>query len=138
MREYPDPEQYLEGHIERSVAKYARGLRQAGLEPNHTLTKALAERACEEAKENYTREAKKVLDHNIGLVIKDHRRRMNKIKRQGATLRLWLCPLLAACGGLMAWYSFSQGDFTQGIVYAAGGLAFLAMLVFGAIFDRPR
>jgi hypothetical protein len=42
----------------------------------------------------------------------------------------------------MAWISFTHasmaGASMMGIIYTIGALAFLGMLVFGAIFDRPR
>jgi hypothetical protein len=54
-------------------------------------------------------------------------------------LRLWLCPLIALCFGALSWYHFSRThDTGMGVLYALGSLAFLAMLILGAIFDRPQ
>ncbi|MGB8346582.1 MAG: hypothetical protein WCD86_16975 [Ktedonobacteraceae bacterium] len=138
MREYPDPQQYIVKHMERSAAKYRHGLKRAGLQPNITLTNAMIEQAIEEGKEGYIREAEKVLDHNTRITVRNHRRQMNKLMRQGSSLRMKVCPPIAALFGFMAWYSFSHAEYILAIVYAVGALVFLAMLFLGAIFDRPR
>ena len=65
MRDYPDPKHYLDTHIQRSAERYVDGLQRAGLEPNAKLTRAMYERALQEASDGYIQEAKAVRDHNI-------------------------------------------------------------------------
>jgi len=63
--------------------------------------------------------------------MKNYRRRNN--------LRLWICSPIAVFFGLMAWYSFTHsGGLIVATIYIFGSLAFLALLVLGALFDRPR
>ncbi len=141
MQEYPDPDRHFEEHIQRSADRYVEGLQQAGLEANPTLTRAMAERARAEAEQSYIQEAQATRDHNVSQVMSSYRQRNNQIKREGARLRLWTCPPIAALFGLMAWYSFSHPGaegVIMGAIYSVGALAFLGMLILGAIFDRPR
>ena len=77
--------------------------------------------------------------HSMCLVIVEaHDRQMNQIKRESAKWRMIACPLIALFFALIAWHSFSQGRIPNGVWYSVGSLAFVAMLVLGAIFDRPR
>jgi hypothetical protein len=141
LKNYEDPQRHFEQSMERSAKKYVDGLERAGLEPNAKLTRVMAERALIEAREDYNRRAAETRHHNIGVIVGNHNRRMNEIKRSGHKLRLWTCPPIAALFGFMAWYSFSHpgaAGIIMGVVYVFGALAFLAMLVLGAIFDRPK
>lgn len=138
MRPLPDPKQHLDEHMQRAARKYVDGLRQAGLEPTPTLTRAVAERAGQEAFASYVREAHAIRDQNIALILQDHDRRQQQFRREGARLRLKVCPFLALWFGLLAWFNVTQHHIVLGIICAIGALAFLAMLVFGAIFDRSR
>jgi hypothetical protein len=71
-------------------------------------------------------------------IVEAHDRQMNQIKRESAKWRMIGCPLIALFFGLIAWGCFSQGLIVNGILYSVGALVFIAMLVLGAIFDRPR
>lgn len=136
MRELEDPQRCFEKHMQQAVEKYKQGLQRAGLPPNDTLTKAVAQRALEEAKANYIQQVIETQDHNIEVILSEHKRCLRDIKRDGAKLRLLTCPPIAAFFGGMAWYSFNQpSGLAMGIVFTVGALAFMAMLV-GGIFDR--
>lgn len=137
MREYEDPHKHLHRSLERSTDRYVQGLHRSGLKPNARLTRAMAERAVREARESYIREATEIRDHNIGVIHRNHQRRLKRIKQEGASLRLKTCPPIAALFGAVAWYCFLQpSGFLLGLLYTFASLAFLAMLVLGAIFDR--
>ena len=89
--------------------------------------------------EEQLRKVRKLRNQNVTRILNEHRLRMNDIKRRGHHLRLWLCPLIALCFGALSWYHFSRThDTGMGVLYALGSLAFLAMLILGAIFDRPQ
>jgi hypothetical protein len=138
---YEDPESHFKRHMEQSANKYMDGLQRAGLKPNAKLTRAMAARAANEAGQSYIRETMETRDANISSILKDHNKRMNMIKRQGAALRLKTCPPIAFVFGVLAWYAFNHPvGFIPGawIIYACMSLAFLVMLVLGAIFDRPK
>ena len=141
MRQYQNPDQYMRTALQRAAEREAKNLEQAAIAPNETLTEALTERALEEAYDSYVRDALEVRDHNIGVILQDHHRRMNAVKREGATMRWWMCPLLSLVFAILAWYSFAQATSSSvvlGWLYSVGSLAFLAMLVLGAVFDRLR
>ena len=140
MRDYPDPKEFLDSYMERSIERYADGLQKANIQPNDTLINALFDRTLREAKANYLREADEIHYHNIQAILRDHKNRMNEMKRSGASLRLKTCPIFIVLFGLLAWYSLSHpapGSFIPSICYAATSLVFLAMLILGAIADRP-
>ncbi len=136
MREYPDPQQYIETHLKRAADTYLDGLRRVDLKPNNQLTKAVFERACQETEANFRQEVQEVYEHNVQMILKDHQRRMKPIRRKSAHHRLVLCPPMALVFGFFAWFNLSHGDQTTGVVCALGALAFLTMLVISAIFDR--
>src|SRR5579859_2296869 len=139
MRRHEDPQEHFERHMDRSAKRYVVGLQKAGLEPNDKLTRAMAERALAEARSDYGRTSAEVRDHNLKVIVKGHNRRMNAIKREGASLRLKTCLPIALVLGMLAWYNFGHpGGFWMGVCYLVGAFAFLAMLVLGALFDRPR
>lgn len=139
---YEDPEKHLQRHMGQAADRYVSGLQRAGLKPNQKLTKAVAERAYEQARESYTREAEETLENNVQVILQEHRRNMNEIKRGGAKLRLWTCPPAALMLGGVAWYNYTFHPGPEGMLvaamYACGALAFLGMLIGGAIFDRPK
>jgi len=137
MRQFPDPDQHFNEHIKRSAEQYADGLQRSGLEPNPTLTRAVAERAVRQAAESYEREAEAVKIHNIKIIASEHRKRINKLKWQGAGLRARVCPPIAAVFGLVAWHNFHAGNPAMGLLYIGAALSFLVMLILGAIFDKP-
>ena len=138
MRELPDPQQHFDRSLKRSDEEYAAWLRRGGVEPNDILMREHRPDAFREARDSFVREATEVRDQNVKVILREHRRRVNKLKRQGAKLRMRVCPPIAALFGLLAWYNFTQaGGFVMGIISTVGALAFLAMLVLGAIFDRP-
>ncbi len=136
-KRYPDSKQHFKGHIERAAQRYVDGVELAGIEASPTLTRAMAERAVREAVDSYEQETRETLDHNIGVILKDHNERMNEIKRCGHRMRLWTCPPIAALLGLVSWYHFASGSVMMGVLFVVGSLAFLAMMILGAIFDRP-
>lgn len=139
QRGYEDPQQHLSRHMQRAAERYVDGLQKTGLAPNKRLMNALAERTLREAKQEYVDEATEQFESNIASILKEHDQRLNTIRREGASLRLKTCPLVTLVFAGMAWYSFAYtGDVLAGICYSLGALSFLAMLVLGAIFDRPR
>ncbi len=138
MQDYEDPRSYTQRYLERSADRYAEGLRRSGLRPNDRLTRAMAERALRETQEHYIRDITELRDRRIAAILREQRESLNAIKRKGASLRLKTCPPIALLFGGEAWYNFHQpGGFFMGVICAACALAFLAMLVLGAIFDRP-
>lgn len=138
MQDYEDPRRYMQRHLEQAADRYADGLQRSGLRPNNRLTRAMAERALREAQENYIRDITELRDRRIAAILREHRESLNAIKRKGASLRLKTCPPIALLFGGEAWYNFHQpGGFFMGILFAGFALAFLAMLILGAIFDRP-
>ncbi|MBA2287535.1 MAG: hypothetical protein H0W02_18835 [Ktedonobacteraceae bacterium] len=138
MRRYEDPQAYVDRYMARSAETYVNGLRNAGLQPNATLTRAIAERALQEAGEDSIREVTDIRDSTITAILRDHTQRMNAIKKEGARLRLWMCLPVVLALSAGSWYSFTCTGFIMGMCYAGGALAFLAMLVLGALFDRPE
>lgn len=143
---YENPHEHYQRYMEREAEQYAEGLERAGLQPNKTLTKALFERAHQGAKKDYSRSAVRTRDHNIGVILDNHRQQMNDIKRREARLRLWMCPPIVLLFGFLAWQRLSTWPSSHDLVetlvvsgvYAGIAVAFLAMLVLGAIFDRPK
>jgi len=58
-----------------------------------------------------------------------YRRRDRQIRRNGARLAWWTCPPTVVLFVSVAWLNFSQGDTGTGLIYVAGALVFLVMLV---------
>ena len=141
MQSYEDPHQHMERHLRRSAEKYVSGLQKAGLRPNDRLTRAMAERAVQEAEGSYRQHAIETRDHNIQVIMDDHRKRMNQIRREGLFQSLKMCPPIILLFGGLAWYSFSHpGQFISGAVwfYAGAALAFLLLLLCSILFNRPK
>jgi hypothetical protein len=141
MREYGDVDKRFEKHLKAADERYAAWLRRGGVEPNDILIRENRDNALNEARESFVQESVEIRDHNIGVILKDHNKRLNTIKCEGAHLRVWTCPPIALFFGLLAWYSFSRTGaegMMMGVIYGIGALAFLGMLVLGAIFDRPK
>ncbi len=141
MREYPDLDQYMKASMHASAEKYVRGLQRAGLEPNNTLIRALAEMAVQEARGKYIQQLIETRDHNIRVILNNHRRRMNEIKREGAKLYLKICLPVALLFGLLACYSFAHAGTIESLiggVYSIACIVVLAVPVLGTIFERLR
>lgn len=141
LRDYEDPQQHLHRHMDRAAERYADGLKRTGLQHNEKLAKAVANRVYEEARADYEGQSTETFLHNMQVLDEQHRQEENKIKRETASRRLKTCPPIAAVFAVMAWYSWSHpgpDHVIIAMIYAIGALAFLTMLVLGAIFDRPR
>lgn len=137
MRSYEDAKHNRDQFIDDAARRYVTGIQKTGLQPNRRLERAIAERTGQEAKRRYMEDMDAIQRHNIGSIMEAHKQRLNEIKRNGARLRWRTCPIIAAVFGLMAWYSYAHGHVDLVIVYALAALTFIAMLVLGAIFDRP-
>ena len=141
MHEYPDVEQHLQSRLERTAHQYVETMQHTGMEPNETLIKAITERALCEAEAEYREEAMKTFHHNVSAILGRQQRRMNAVKREGVKMRLLTCPPVTLVFALLAWYSFHQSapvGLIMGVLLSIGSLAFLLMLVLGAIFDAPQ
>ena len=134
MQDYEDVQQHVERHMKRSAEKYVDGLQKAGLQPNARLTKAVAERALAETRENYIQNATALRDRNIKMILKKIRRRS---ARRRIRQRLLLCVPLVLVFGAMAWYSFRYThNVALGAGYISGALILVILSVLGAVFDQ--
>lgn len=138
MQRYPDPETHLNHHFQQAAKKYGQWMAEEDIQPTPALLQAVGEREFERAKSSYMAQTEEIHLANIAQIRKLHDQRLNQIKREGAALRLKTCPPIAAFFGLTAWYCFTHANLIGGGIMVTGALAFLAMLLFGALFDRPR
>jgi hypothetical protein len=137
MHRFTDPEQHFNQSISQAAERYVTGLELAGLEPNETLTRAVAERAAVAASADYQAQARSDLRHNISEIQAEHQHRMKQIQRDGASLAVKTCPPIALVLSLIAWLNFSQpGGAVMGLVYAVGALVFLVMMVVAVAQSR--
>lgn len=137
MRDYEEAERNRNQYIEDAARRYVIGMHQAGLQPNPRLERAIAERIGREAATRYIEDMTAILHHNLGYLTHTHQRRLNEIKRSGARLRWRLCPPFVAVFAFLAWLNFTRGHIELVMLFAVAALAWLAILVGGAIFDRP-
>lgn len=126
---YEDPHQHFERYIGRAADRYADGLQRAGLQPNEKLTRAMAERAFYAAREDYERQSAQTYENNIVRILHEHRARDKQIRREGARLAWITAPLVMLVFGVCAWFNWHAGEWEMALVYMAGVLAFLLMLV---------
>ncbi len=129
MKDFPDPTHYIDQALDQAARRYAEGVRHAGLKPTETLTRALARRATQEARERYLREMNDTFAHNISVILQEQTKRTRQIKQAERKAAVLLCPLVALVFGALAWFAFRQGAGVLGIVYSVGALAFLALLL---------
>jgi hypothetical protein len=82
------------------------------------------------------------INRHVPLLVEDikatYKHRDNEIKRSGARLRMIICPLISLSFSSVAWYNFARSNTLLGWEFVGFALAFVAMLVLGLIFDRPR
>jgi hypothetical protein len=128
MKRYPDPQEFMEQHLQQARQRHVQGILRAGItQPSGKLIRRLAERDVEEGERRYIEEVTSVLDHNIGY-----------IRRRGDRICAWLCLPMAGVFGLAAWYCFAcSGDVATGVVCVVAGLVFLSPLVWSVAFG-PR
>lgn len=131
-----DPKEYLDRRMKQAAESYVDGLQRTGLSDTPIIQRAYFERAINEAHGEYVENAIRVRDEHIAAILKNYKQRDRQFRREGAKRRICMCPPIALAFSLLAWYSFSQQDLAMGIVFVAAALAFLSMLVFGAIFDN--
>jgi len=141
MRDYPDPREYIAEHIRQSMERYSNGLKEAGLQPNEILTKAVIERAIDEAGHNYEQEIDEILVRNIGLIdqkyqsdkkktIRKRDKQINKIRRRRIRReRIKTCLPIAVISTLVAGYDFSHDGMFIGICFSVNALVFLIMIM---------
>lgn len=132
MKEYEDPNQFINRHLERSAKKYTTGLLKAGLEPSKTLVRALAERSVQDARESYRKHLYETHENNVNIILAEHEQSVRKISRDGARIALMTDPPVILLFGGMSIYSFLQGGpvgLAMAAMFALGSLAFLAMLI---------
>lgn len=139
MRQYEDPKQHLQRHINRAAENYLAGMRELGVEPKPTLPKAVIDRTIREAQADYQQSINETFLHNMQILNEQYNQERDEIARKGAARRLRVCLPLIAIWAAAAWYNFIHtSDPKVWIACAFGALVFLAMLVFGKIFDPPK
>jgi hypothetical protein len=134
MKEYPNPHEYMERHLQEAALRDAESLKRAGLAPGETLTRAMSERAAKEGIDQYMLEVNSILEQNIRTIILDEQRRIRQIRRKEARLSILIFSFIALFCATIAGFDFGQHDLLTGMVYGAG--AVLAMATLGAILDR--
>jgi len=135
---YPDQGLHFEQHLQREATAFVDGMKEAGLEPSEALVKAVAMRVVDAALKSYVEEATLVLVSHTESIQAVHRNYMKRIKQDAARRRFWLCSPVALIFSVLAWLNFAYASAVVGSIFAVGALAFLAMLILGAILDRPR
>lgn len=133
MQDYEDVQQHFDRHMKRAAERYVEGLQKAGLQPNDTLTRAMAQRAVGEARESYIQDANAILDHNIKMIMKRH---MRSSARRRAKKRLFIRLPLVLLVAALNWYNVSSlhSDFFGPILL--GSLLFLVIFsLLGVIFN---
>jgi len=138
MKPLPDPDHYLDQHMQQAAKEHAKWISMLGLKPTTTLLRAISDREFERARDAYILEARLIHQQNIDQINKEHRRQLRQLKWRGIRLRWKVCPPITLLFAVISWYSFNHSNPEEGFIYAGTALAFLAMLVLGAIFDRPR
>jgi cation transport ATPase len=136
MQPYEDAEKHFTRHIEKAADHYVTGLEFAGMEPSEILTRRMAERAAETARRDYTAQTNQTLEHNVSEHMRAYKRRDRQIRREGARMRLIICPIIALAFSLVAALNFSAQNWPMGLLYLVGALAFMAMLFIGTILDH--
>lgn len=138
MKAFPDPQHLVTSHVKQAEARYVAWLRRGGVEPNEILMQEHRSQALQEAKDACLREINDIHHHNMKLLLREHQKRLNQIKRN-SSWRRWLMGLpIALLLGLLSWYCFHQAVPIMGTIFAVGALACLAMLLLGVMVDRPR
>jgi Flp pilus assembly protein TadB len=126
-KDFPDPEEYLDKHMEGVAKRYADGLQRGGLKRNPKLDRAVFEREFDNAHQRYVKEITNIRDENIQAILQNHQREMKKIRREGADWGLKVFPIVTLIFGLTAWYAFGHGDPGMWIIYVVGALFFFAL-----------
>lgn len=85
--------------------------------------------------EENTFEDDQEIQQRVQAILENHQRDMQEIKRDGTRMALILCPLIALVFGWLAYYDFTWGNPTLGVISAIGALAFLLVLVGKVLFD---
>lgn len=115
--------------MKRAAERYADGVKQAKLQFNDKLTRAMAERVAEQAHLDYEKQTLQTLKGNVRTILSDYHQRDRQIRRDGARMAWLTCPFIALVFGALSWFNFHHGDAGMGLLYAVGALAFLVLLV---------
>ncbi|GCE18674.1 hypothetical protein [Dictyobacter kobayashii] len=138
MKEYEDPHKHLARHMDAAAKKYAEGLIQAGIdEPSPLLTRAMAERALQDAQKDYERESLAVLNHNIEEIMKEASRLHRQARRKDAPVFLGIFSFIAFVFSIMACMSFLNHNVVLGCSYCLG-VAVFSLLIIGVGIDLLR
>jgi hypothetical protein len=89
------------------------------------------------SQEEHKQECYKVLRYNTNLIEMRYKHNLNRIKRESAHTRYWLCPTLMVVFGVQTYFGYIQADpiaLWTGIVMV---LVQVAFLVGFALFDKP-
>lgn len=136
LREYPNPEKYIEKCMTDAAERYVRGLKKRGLQPNPVLDRTFAQRAIKETQDAYIQELAETCVHNIKVIRKRYARECKKIKREGSRLAVLICIPATILFELEAWYNFTHGAPDYGVLCVIVGLIWLALLAAKVLFDR--
>lgn len=139
MKEYPDPNRFMEDHLNQSAQKYREGMRKANLIPSERLARALAERSVQDAREGYHKHLYETFESNVNVILAEHDRSMKQIDRDGARMTLMTAPPVILLFGGTSVYSFLQGGpvgLGMGALLALGSLIFLAMMIVALLKAR--
>lgn len=129
MQRYPDPETFLDEHMQQAAKTYGTWMAEEKIEPTPTLLQAIGEREFERARTHYHAQVDQVFRHNVASIRQQSRQRDLEIRREGARLAWFTCPPVMSFFGGIAWFGFTHGQPLVGALFAVGSAAFLAMLV---------
>jgi exonuclease VII large subunit len=135
MQPYENSDQHLNRRMKEAAKRYMAA-QKAGFQSSKRLEKALAERTLQTAREDWQDHAYGTFQHNVQHIQQAHKQRMKQLDREGALLAGKTCPPIMMALGFLAWWGFSQGNLLMGLLYLAGALAFLSMLIVAVLKVR--
>lgn len=138
MQQYPDPKTHLDEYVEQSKQEFVEKAREIGITPNKTIVHKWAERVFKEARKDFQKKTEEVALHNLDVIDQDYNQQLNEIKRKDMALRLKTCPPVAIVFAITGYLFYLGHETTSAFICFAMALVFLAVLVLGAIFGRPR
>lgn len=129
MHEYPNPKEFLHKRVDPAAKEYIDGLKERGMRNNPKLLQAFIDKEVRKARADYQREMDATFAKNVKIISELHKRRDRQLQREGARTALIFCPIAIAMFGGCTWMGISQHNLPITMIYSAGTLIFLVMLI---------
>jgi len=139
MQPYKDRDTYIDHEMEHSAEEYGNWMGRAGLENSPILMRKFAERSYDKATRKLEQKQINVLENNVGVIIGNHNKKMNALKKQSQKGVVLGFGFMALLWGSFSVYAFLNPDHAEpwsGWMFLIASIVCIVIILWGYFFEN--